>query len=59
MSTVKVSMPNDITSRFIRGSGWGTSIPSGMRAAFHPKLVPSHRGYDLGFRCALAGRAPR
>ena len=55
MTSAKPSI-NDLP-RSIRSSGWNC-ISSGVRAVFHPKIAPSHRDCDLGFRCALRGREP-
>ena len=51
--------PSDTRYRVIRGGGWGSRVPSWVRAASRIADGPAYRDSDLGFRCALRGREPR
>jgi formylglycine-generating enzyme required for sulfatase activity len=41
------------SSRVFRGGGWNGGAAN-CRAAFRNWIVPSYRGFDLGFRLALS-----
>jgi formylglycine-generating enzyme len=43
---------SDCSARVSRGGSWSNDDASDVRAAFRFGLVPSLRGYRLGFRCA-------
>jgi formylglycine-generating enzyme required for sulfatase activity len=44
--------------RVLRGGCWAYTVPAVVRAAFRSSDSPSSRYDNVGFRCALRGRAP-
>jgi formylglycine-generating enzyme required for sulfatase activity len=45
--------------RVLRGASWYDSDPKRILASFRRLHTPDRRGADAGFRCVLAGEAPR
>ena len=42
--------------RVVRGGGWGSFVPSWVRAASRDTDDPAVRSNDIGFRTTLSGR---
>lgn len=43
----------------LRGGGWNSPVPTGVRAKVRSPVTLAIREHDLGFRTTLAGRQPR